>query len=250
MLGGNERTLGLLLAASGLGALIGSLYLASRRTVLGLGRVIAYATAALGLGMIAFSFSNSLLLSLAILPVVGGALVVEMASANTVLANHRRRRQTGTRDGPIRRGRDGHGPDRQLAGRHGGQLYRRSVDHGGGGKHFPRHGHRLLSASADAAAPVLARSTSKRGSCPRWPKECRPPRTWPQPARIAPARRSGYQFVNDVPVNVRQPPLDAVVIEGQPLVVDAEQMQNRGMEIVHRDGARGRPSRQNRRSMP
>jgi MFS family permease len=85
VLGGNERTLGLLLAASGLGALIGSLYLASRRTVLGLGRVIAYATAALGLGMIAFSFSKSLLLSLAILPVVGGALVVEMASANTVL---------------------------------------------------------------------------------------------------------------------------------------------------------------------
>jgi MFS family permease len=35
--------------------------------------------------MIAFSFSQSLLLSLAILPVAGGALVVEMASANTVL---------------------------------------------------------------------------------------------------------------------------------------------------------------------
>jgi MFS family permease len=85
VLGGNERTLGLLLAASGLGALIGSLYLASRRTVLGLGRVIAFANGALGLGMIAFSFSQSLPLSLAILPVVGGALVVEMASANTVL---------------------------------------------------------------------------------------------------------------------------------------------------------------------
>ena len=85
VLGGNERTLGILLAASGFGALVGSLYLASRRTVLGLGRVIAYANAAMGLGMVAFSFSHWLPLSLAILPVVGGALVVEMASANTVL---------------------------------------------------------------------------------------------------------------------------------------------------------------------
>jgi MFS family permease len=85
VLGGDEKTLGLLLASSGFGALVGSLYLASRRSVVGLGRVIAWAATAMGLGMIAFSFSTWLPLSLPILLVVGGALVVELASANTVL---------------------------------------------------------------------------------------------------------------------------------------------------------------------
>lgn len=50
--------------------------------------------------------------------------------------------------------------------------------------------------------------------------------------------RSSEQFVNDMPVNVRQPALDAVVIERQPLVVDAEQVQNRGVEIVVRHRVR------------
>ena len=42
-LGGDSHTLGFLMTASGLGALGGALYLASRRTVVGLGRVIAMA---------------------------------------------------------------------------------------------------------------------------------------------------------------------------------------------------------------
>ena len=48
VLHGGPHTLGFLMAASGLGALAGALYLASRRTVLGLGRVIALATMAFG----------------------------------------------------------------------------------------------------------------------------------------------------------------------------------------------------------
>jgi MFS family permease len=43
VLGGDSHTLGFLMTASGLGALAGALYLASRRTVIGLGRVIAVA---------------------------------------------------------------------------------------------------------------------------------------------------------------------------------------------------------------
>ncbi len=85
ILGGQERTLGLLLGASGLGAFCGSLYLASRRSVLGLGKVIAAAAGMLGVGLIAFSFSHAIALSLAILMVVGCSLVVEIAAANTVL---------------------------------------------------------------------------------------------------------------------------------------------------------------------
>src|SRR5262249_19163133 len=62
-LGGRERSapyvLGFLSAASGVGALAGALYLASRRTVLGLGRVIVLATGLFGLGLIGFAQSHS-----------------------------------------------------------------------------------------------------------------------------------------------------------------------------------------------
>jgi len=85
ILGGQERTLGLLLGASGLGALAGSLYLASRKSVLGLGRVIALACATLGVGLILFSTSTSLWFSVPLLVVIGFAMVVQMASCNTVL---------------------------------------------------------------------------------------------------------------------------------------------------------------------
>jgi MFS family permease len=85
VLHGGPHTLGYLMTASGLGALGGAFYLASRRTVLGLGRVIVTATAAFGAGLVAFSFSRQLWLSLAVLPVVGGGMMVEMASTNTIL---------------------------------------------------------------------------------------------------------------------------------------------------------------------
>jgi MFS family permease len=85
VLGGRERVYGMLLVASGVGAFCGTMYLAWRRSVLGLGRVIAIANAALGAGMIAFACSRSLWLSLPILFVTGGSLVVQMAAANTVL---------------------------------------------------------------------------------------------------------------------------------------------------------------------
>src|SRR5579863_6426653 len=57
ILGGDARTLGWLMASSGVGALAGSLYLASRSTVLGLGRWIPMMTATFGIGLICFSFS-------------------------------------------------------------------------------------------------------------------------------------------------------------------------------------------------
>jgi MFS family permease len=85
VLHGGAHTLGYLMTASGLGALAGAFYLASRHSVLGLGRVIVVATGAFGAALVAFSFSRMLCLSLLILPVVGGGLMVEMASTNTVL---------------------------------------------------------------------------------------------------------------------------------------------------------------------
>jgi MFS family permease len=85
VLGGGAHTLGFLMAASGIGALIGTLYLASRRSVVGLGRVIVLASATFGLGLIAFSLSQSFWLSVAILIPTGLGMMVQMAASNTVL---------------------------------------------------------------------------------------------------------------------------------------------------------------------
>ena len=85
VLHGGAHTLGFLMTASGLGALAGALYLASRNSVLGLGRAMVVATIAFGVGLVAFSLSNVTWLSLLLLPIVGGGMMVETASTNTIL---------------------------------------------------------------------------------------------------------------------------------------------------------------------
>ena len=85
VLHGGAHTLGFLMTATGVGALAGALYLASRHTVLGLGRTIVIATLAFGGGLVAFALSRTLWLSLAILPIVGAGFMIELASTNTIL---------------------------------------------------------------------------------------------------------------------------------------------------------------------
>ena len=85
VLHGGPHTLGFLMGATGIGALGGAVYLASRRSVLGLGRVI-YASAILfGCGLIAFSLSRTLALSLVLMVVTGTGFMVQLASSNTVI---------------------------------------------------------------------------------------------------------------------------------------------------------------------
>jgi len=85
VLGGGPHTLGILMTASGAGALLGTVWLAARHTIVGLGKVIVAATAMLSAGLIAFSFSHSLLVSAALLPLVGAGMMLQSASANTIL---------------------------------------------------------------------------------------------------------------------------------------------------------------------
>ena len=182
---------------------------------------------------------DSLPLSLAILPVVGGALVVEMASANTVLQtivdDDKRARVMGLFAVAVM----GMAPIGSLL---AGTVanFRRSVDDGRGRHHFVCHGNRLPPPFAHPATLSPPDLHQEGESCPKWPKECRPRRIWPPPRTNSrppggfAVRRSSR---DDVPVNVRQPPLDAVVIERQSLVVDAQQVQDRGVEIVHRTGS-------------
>jgi len=85
VLHGGPRTLGFLMGATGVGALAGAIALASRRTVLGLGRVIAWAAVLFGAGLIAFSLSRNVALSMVLMVFTGAGFVVQLASSNTIL---------------------------------------------------------------------------------------------------------------------------------------------------------------------
>jgi MFS family permease len=85
ILHGNARTLGILGAASGIGALAGALVLASRTKVHGLGRWLAIACGASGVELILFSFSHWLVLSVILLVPVGFSMMTQMGSMNTLV---------------------------------------------------------------------------------------------------------------------------------------------------------------------
>jgi MFS family permease len=85
ILHGNANTLGFLMGAAGLGALIGAVALAMRRSVLGLGRVIVWSAASFGAGLVGLGFSRNLWLSLAAVTVAGFGMMRNMASCNTIL---------------------------------------------------------------------------------------------------------------------------------------------------------------------
>ena len=82
---GGPHTLGILMTSSGCGALLGALWLAGRRSVIGLGRIIAIASGLFGVGLITFSFSHVLWLAIPCLVVAGFGFMVQMASSNTVI---------------------------------------------------------------------------------------------------------------------------------------------------------------------
>ncbi len=82
---GGPHTLGFLMGASGMGALCGALWLASRTTVVGIEGMIPRASAVFGLGLTAFGASRWTPLSLFLLVVVGAGFMIQMASCNTLI---------------------------------------------------------------------------------------------------------------------------------------------------------------------
>jgi MFS family permease len=75
VLHGGPRELGLLMGASGLGALGGALALATRNGIRGLGRWVAMSAGAFGVALVLFSLSRTFWLS----------MMVQMASSNTLV---------------------------------------------------------------------------------------------------------------------------------------------------------------------
>lgn len=85
ILRGGPHTMGFLMGSVGVGALVGAFYLASRKSVIGLTRVIVFAAATFGTSLILFSFSRNLFLSMGLLFFVGMGMMLQMATSNTLL---------------------------------------------------------------------------------------------------------------------------------------------------------------------
>ncbi|MCK9205247.1 MAG: MFS transporter [Bacteroidales bacterium] len=85
ILRGNADTLGFLMSAMGAGALIGALYMANRKTVLGLGRLISINSISLGVTIALSSFSGKLPVSMIIFFFSGISMVLFLSSVNTML---------------------------------------------------------------------------------------------------------------------------------------------------------------------
>ena len=85
--GGDARTLGMLMSSSAAGSVLAALYLSSRQSLRGLGRVIYSGAVLMGVALIAFAFSRSLPVSLGCLLLAGSGSILVVASSNTLLQN-------------------------------------------------------------------------------------------------------------------------------------------------------------------
>ncbi len=79
------RGLGILMGATGTGALIGALALARRNSLRGLGRLVALGALSFGVFLILFSLSRQFWLSVALLLPTGLSMLFQMASSNTLV---------------------------------------------------------------------------------------------------------------------------------------------------------------------
>lgn len=85
LLGGGPHTLGFLMGSSGCGALFGAIYLASRKTVRGLIRLMVWTGIGFGAAVAAFSQSTVLWVSMFFLVLTGFSMMVQMGGGNIIL---------------------------------------------------------------------------------------------------------------------------------------------------------------------
>jgi predicted MFS family arabinose efflux permease len=85
ILGRGSQGLGALLAAMGVGALIGTLILAGRGTTQGLIRVVLLGSAGLGVSLVLLAVSRSYHLSLLVMLVLGFSTLRQLAATNTLI---------------------------------------------------------------------------------------------------------------------------------------------------------------------
>jgi len=64
---------------------MGAVYLANRKSVIGLDRIIAFASGCFGIGIIIFALSKVIWFSMLMILIIGFSMMVQMAACNTVL---------------------------------------------------------------------------------------------------------------------------------------------------------------------
>jgi len=82
---GGAQTFGFMSASAGAGALLGTVYLASRKSVAGLDRVIGNAVLSAGFALAVFSLSDALVLAVPALAILGFSIICIIASSNTLI---------------------------------------------------------------------------------------------------------------------------------------------------------------------
>ncbi len=82
---GGPQTFGYLMTTSGLGAMAAALYLAGRKSVIGLAGFLTRMAGLFGISMILFSFVRPLPAAMLIIAVAGFGMMAHMASCNTIL---------------------------------------------------------------------------------------------------------------------------------------------------------------------
>lgn len=85
ILHGASHTYGFLMGAAGFGALLGALFLASRKTVLKLGRIVPASALLFGAGLIILSFSRIFPISLLLMVFIGLGMMMQAAATNIIL---------------------------------------------------------------------------------------------------------------------------------------------------------------------
>jgi MFS family permease len=85
ILHGGSHTFGFLMGASGTGALISAVYMAYRKSVLGLDRLIPVSAAVFGTGLIVFSISRIFWMSLTLMFISGFGMLMQMTASNTII---------------------------------------------------------------------------------------------------------------------------------------------------------------------
>ena len=85
VLHGGSHTYGFLMGAAGFGALMGALFLASRKSVLKLGRIVPVSAILFGSALLGLSFSRLFLVSLVLMIFIGLGMMMQAAASNTIL---------------------------------------------------------------------------------------------------------------------------------------------------------------------
>lgn len=82
---GNAKTLGYLMSSIGLGALLGAIYLASRKSPKGLVAIIANLGHLAGICLVLVAISTNFYISMGLVAVAGFSMMMQMAGSNTIV---------------------------------------------------------------------------------------------------------------------------------------------------------------------